>query len=164
MSLLAGDIVTVPGFPCAAICLDPQELAWNDVSGVVSGTFEAFAQGRDVMILRLPEMLRRRENGAFPPSLDPRHTTIPERELVAFLMAGHPVEREEAIPFVLRSARAQIGHDFLAGDASDALRETASIVFVLNSWLVAECCHGVRIHPALSLADLHKGHFELIKS
>jgi hypothetical protein len=163
VSLLAGDIVIASGFPCAALCLDSQELAWNDASGVVTGSFDAFAQGRSVEVLRLPDPLRRRLGGAFPPSLDPRHTSIPERELVAYLTAGQPVDRAEAIPFVLKSARTQIGHDFLTDDATDTQRETASVVFILNSWLVAECCHGVTIHSALSLADLRGGHFEHIK-
>ncbi len=159
MSLRIGDLVRAAGFPGVAVALGVGELSWHGAEGVVSGSPEAFLEGRPFRILRLVEPLKRHAAGAFPPSVDPRHTSIEERELVAYLLAGQTAEREEVEPWILKAARAQLGRDFLAPEADASQKEAASVLFALNCLQVVECCHGVVPHAGLCLADLDAGNF-----
>lgn len=159
MSRLIGDLIRTDGFPGVAVALGADEVAWHGAEGVVSGSPEAFLQGRAFRTLRLVEPLKRHRAGAFPPSVDPRHSSIEERELVAYLLAGQVAEREEVEPWILKAARAQIGRDFLVPGSDAAQREAASVLFALNCLQVVECCHGVVPHAGLCLADLDAGNF-----
>jgi hypothetical protein len=160
MSLCAGDLVLAGGFPCIALVLEEGLLAWHAADGIRSGTPDEFLAGRNAEILRLPDPLKRQVSGAFPPSMDPRHTSIEERELVAFLLSGQSVLKEEVLPWIIAAAKVQLGHDFLVPDSSAQQQEAAAVLFILNSLRVAECCHGVIPHAALSLDDLRAGNFQ----
>lgn len=163
MTLQPGDLLLVGDFPSVALALEERSLAWHDEGGIRSGTPEEFLRGRSVEILRLHDPLKRCAAGAFPPSVDPRHTSIEERELVAYLLAGQTVHREEALPWILKAARAQIGHDFLTPDATPEQKNAAAVLFALNSLRTAECCHGVLPHAGLALSDLQAGNFQRLK-
>lgn len=160
MSLQTGDLLLVDSFPCVALVVGERELVWHAENGIRSGTPEQFLGSRFAEILRLHDPLKRQVAGAFPPSVDPRHTSIEERELVAFLLSGQSVLREEVLPWIVLAAKAQLGHDFLTPDAGPEQREAAAVLFALNSLRVAECCHGVIPHGGLNVADLRRGNFQ----
>lgn len=159
MSLLIGDLIRAEGFPGVAVVLGADEVAWHSFDGIRSGTLADFLEGRAFRTLRLVEPLKRHASGAFPPSVDPRHTSIAERELVAYLLAGQVAERDEVEPWILKAARAQLGHDFLLPESDASQREAAAVLFALNCLQVVECCHGVVPHAGLCLADLDAGNF-----
>ena len=161
MTLHSADLLLVKGAPFVAFCLSETgaEVAWHAEDGVRTGNVATFLGGRTAEVLRLPDPLCKLAAAAFPPSLDPRHGSIPERELTAFLMAGQQAALNEAIPFLLSAARAQIGRNFLADGASEAEHEAAATLFVLNSLRCVECCHGVIPRLGLSSDDLRHGAF-----
>ncbi len=165
MTLAPADILLAPGLPGAALCLEPdgREVAWHGADGVQSASLEAFLAGRTPEVLRLPDPLRRKAEPAFPPSIDPRHVTVREREFAAFLNAGQPVAREEAMAFIQEAARAQVGRNFLEPGATATEQETAAVVFILNSLRSVECCHGVIARQGIGFADLRRGNFQLLK-
>lgn len=159
MSLQAGDLLLVEGFPSVAVVLAEGEVVWHAVDGIRSGNLQEFLGGRSPEVLRLPDPLKRTADGSFPPSVDPRHTSIEERELVAFLLSGQTADLEEVVPWILKAARVQIGHDFLTAEASESEREAASVLFALNSLRTAECVHGVLPRAGMGIDDLRNGNF-----